>query len=184
MVLACAGSDHPRSVVGALRQGGNVVICAVKTHRQVTPPSWPSRLPAARCEVNTPGGANQSPGRPNTSNLAPVPVFFSGNLWGAALRETKQSHPSNCRSNRPLQAPCDVQHVMKYGSPQLFFFFCSSRGTDEHRRSHLSTSSWTTASATRSHHSLCAWCDLYFFSPKVAQLYPSSHKCALSPRHR
>ena len=75
VVHARAGSDHLRSVVGAL---WHVVICAVKTPRQVTRHGSPSRLPGVvrscallcRCEVNTLGGAN-------TSNAAPVPVVFS-----------------------------------------------------------------------------------------------------------
>ena len=39
-----------------------------------------------RCEVNTLGGANQSPGRANTAIPAPVPVvFFLEEIWGPAV---------------------------------------------------------------------------------------------------
>ena len=48
--------------------------------------------------------ASQSPGWTNTSNLAPVPGFCCGGIWGQVLvrnaeRAPKQSHPSNCRSH-------------------------------------------------------------------------------------
>ena len=57
--------------------------------------------------------ASQSPGWDDTSNLAPVPVFCCGEIWGQALvryaeRALKQSHPSDCRSLWLLQAPCQV----------------------------------------------------------------------------
>ena len=67
--------------------------------------------------------ANQSPGGANTSNPAPVLVFLSGRLWSLALVRDAEREPkqSTCRALRPLQAPCDLQHVMKHGSPQPSF---------------------------------------------------------------
>ena len=53
--------------------------------------------------------ASQSPSWADTSNLAPVPVFCCGGIWGQALvrnaeRAPKQSHPSYCRSLWPRSA--------------------------------------------------------------------------------
>ena len=70
VLLACARSDHPRSVVGVRRQRAHVCdLSSQDTQAGPSPLGWPSRLPKMvrscalllRLEVNTLGGASQSP---------------------------------------------------------------------------------------------------------------------------
>ena len=146
--------------------------------------AWPGTECVARNSATSPSKdspsvtasvANQSPGWANTSNLAPVPgPAFVRN----AEREPKQSHPSNCRSLWPLQAPrCPARCGTRFTT--TFFPQGVQMGTDVHFLGHRPAA--CAHRHTRSHRSRVlvhgATCTL---SPDVAQVNPSFHRCAPS----